>query len=156
MNKTRKYIKHILLYLSSTAISKTNSHAGHDHSSSLLDASQQITNDDISHLTASLPSFQNKKPKDMTKEEKLFFVFKSADIDNDDRLDGLEIMQSMIKFQEEDYEFYGKEPEIKEDEEWILELDAALKMQDLDNDGYVSYGEFFALRSKKIDAYVQS
>lgn len=125
---------------------KIQAHGGgaHDHSNSFLNAKSEITDHDIEHLKGTL---QLKKPiKDMTKEEKQFYYFKQADTDNDDRLDGLEILATMIRFEEEDAEYSNTVPEIRSDDEWAEMLDRALVGQDIDDDGFVSFWEFQAKR----------
>ena len=81
----------------------------------------------------------------MTKDERQFYYFKQADTDNDDHLDGLEMLQMLIKFEDED-DNYKQSYKVKEDEEWCAQLDRALEVQDRNNDGFVSFFEFQAAR----------
>ena len=121
-----------------------NEHDEHTHTA-LLDANQAITDHDLDHLKENL-SF-GKPVNEMTRDERQFYYFKSADTDDDDHLDGLEILQTMIKFDQEDAEFHGKPFEHRSDEEWIRQLDKAMAAQDLNDDGKISFGEFYRIRN---------
>lgn len=126
----------------------TFSHGGahHDHSSGFINADADITDHDLEHLKSAIDL---KKPiKDMTKDERQFYYFKQADTNDDDHLDGLEMLQTMIKFEMEDAEYNGEQFKVKEDHEWTDQLDRALEVQDLNNDGLVSFYEFQAIRNR--------
>lgn len=135
-------------FLLSLYFSKLLAHGGveHDHSSGFLDTNAEITDHDLEHLKSSLT--MDKPIKDMSRDEKHFFYFKQADTDDDDRLDGLEILQNLQKFEEEDADYYGLQTSFKTDNEWCEVLDRALSVQDLDDDGFVSFWEFQAIRDK--------
>ena len=79
------------------------SHAGHDHGNGIMDADSDITDHDLDHLKDAI---KTQKPiKEMSKDERQFYYFKQADTDNNDKLDGLEMLQTMIKFEIEDAEY---------------------------------------------------
>merc|ERR1712187_163790 len=81
--------------------------AHHDHSSGFINADADITDHDLEHLKSAIDL---KKPiKDMTKDERQFYYFKQADTNDDDHLDGLEMLQTMIKFEMEDAEYNGEQ-----------------------------------------------
>ena len=121
------------------SFSRLHAHAGHDHSTNVLNTDSEITDHDLEHLKT------NKPIKEMTRDERQFFYFKQADTDNDDHLDGLEMLQMLIKFEAED-DSYKKQFVEKEDNDWCDELDRALKNQDFNDDGFVSFFEFQAAR----------
>lgn len=144
-------IKSICFSLSSLLITlpKIYAHGGggaHDHSGGFINADAEITDHDLEHLKSALDL---KKPiKEMTKDERQFYYFKQADTNDDDHLDGLEMLQTMIKFEMEDAEYNGEPFKHKEDHEWTDQLDRALEVQDLNNDGMVSFYEFQAIRNR--------
>ena len=116
-----------------------------DHSNTFEDG--EITEHDLEHLKGIVKS---KKPiKEMSRDERQFFYFKQADTDDNDRLDGLEMLQTMVKFELEDADFNGQPFKPKADTEWISQIDRALEVQDKNNDGMVDFFEFQAVRNKK-------
>ncbi|XP_076247149.1 multiple coagulation factor deficiency protein 2 homolog isoform X2 [Calliopsis andreniformis] len=94
----------------------------------------------------------------MTKEEIEFHYFKVHDVDNNDKLDGLEILNAIQHTFHEtevsDGEHKSKTERIKhvtyeDDFPWIIELiDKALEEDDLDNDGYLEYTEYVLGRQR--------
>ena len=134
------------LSCASARLLAVSAHGDHDHSASLLDAQEKISDHDMEHIEENLGLDSSVKK---SHQDKIFLYFKSADTDNDDRLDALEIMQTIIKFDMDDADMYGKVYTPKEDEEWVTVLDAAMKVQDLNDDGFISFAEFYSLRSKQ-------
>jgi hypothetical protein len=127
--------------------------AGHDHGGGLMDADKDITDHDLEHLKDAI---KTQKPiKEMSKDERQFYYFKQADTDNNDKLDGLEMLQTMIKFEIEDAEYNGQPFKPKEDHEWIEQIDKALKVQDSNNDGMVDFFEFQAVRNRNKNKQVK-
>ena len=122
------------------------SHAGHDHAAGFINTDADISDHDLEHLKHSLELQKN--IKDMSKDERQFYYFKQADTNDDDHLDGLEMLQTMIRFDMEDTEYNGEQYRVKEDHEWTDQLDRALEVQDLNNDGLVSFYEFQAIRNR--------
>ena len=131
------------LILLSTLFNTSTPHTSHDHSTNVIDTNSEITDHDIEHLKSVINI--GKPIKEMTKDERQFYYFKQADTDNDDHLDGLEMLQMLIKFEDED-DNYKQSYKVKEDEEWCAQLDRALEVQDRNNDGFVSFFEFQAAR----------
>jgi len=123
----------------------TKAHEGHDHGKGIFDESQDISDHDLAHLKDAIKA--NKPIKEMTMDERQFYYFKQADKDNNDKLDGLEMLQTMIQFELEDAE-YGTPFQAKEDKEWIQQIDRALVVQDTNDDGMVDFFEFQAIRNK--------
>ena len=62
---------------------------------------------DNDHHSDTMEELSRKKVNDMTPEEKEFFYFKQHDYDNDDHLDGIELIQSMVKYEKMDIEDRG-------------------------------------------------
>jgi hypothetical protein len=71
----------------------------------------------------------------MTSEEKKFYEFKLHDMNDDDKLDGLELLWLMHAYEEEE-----NNKNIKFDE-LVSETDEVIKLHDLNFDGYISYTE---------------
>src|SRR5580704_18061402 len=84
----------------------------------------------------------------MTPEEQNFYYFKLHDTNNDNRLDGLEVVAAFNHVHQEESNANttaGQPPPHQErlaDEELIRLVDDILKEEDLDRDGYISYQEF--------------
>jgi Ca2+-binding EF-hand superfamily protein len=84
----------------------------------------------------------------MTPEEQNFYYFKLHDTNNDNRLDGLEVVAAFDHVHEEENNnntATGQPPAPHEriaDEELIRLVDDILKEEDGDRDGYISYEEF--------------
>ncbi len=91
----------------------------------------------------------------MTPEEQNFYYFKLHDTNNDNRLDGLEVIAAFDHVHEEEYihddTSNGTQTERLADEELTNLVDDILKDEDLDRDGFISYEEFkHALEKEKM------
>ena len=84
----------------------------------------------------------------MTAEEQNFYYFKLHDTNNDNRLDGLEVVAAFDHVHQEENAnstAAGQPPPTHDrlpDEELLRLVDDILKEEDLDRDGYISYEEF--------------
>jgi Ca2+-binding EF-hand superfamily protein len=86
----------------------------------------------------------------MTPEEQNFYYFKLHDTNNDNRLDGLEVVAAFDHVHQEENAnnaTAGQQPppphhERLADEELMRLVDDILKEEDLNRDGYISYQEF--------------
>jgi len=126
--------------------------SGHDHVK-ILNA------ENIAHEKAhikehlDIPIDTNK----MTEEELQFHYFKMHDADNNNKLDGCELIKSLIHWHEEG----SKEPhrnvneKIFNDDELQNLIDPILKMDDKNIDGYISYSEFIQAQKKAASATIQ-
>ncbi|CAF1167128.1 unnamed protein product [Adineta ricciae] len=106
---------------------------------------------DMDHIRHDLEGQINKPKDQMTPEEQNFYYFKLHDTNNDNRLDGLEIVAAFNHVHQEDNDnnnntaTTAQTPEHHErlaDEELIRLVDDILKEEDRDRDGYISYEEF--------------
>jgi Ca2+-binding EF-hand superfamily protein len=101
-----------------------------------------------SHIRHDLEGQVNKPKEQMTPEEQNFYYFKLHDTNNDNRLDGLEVVAAFDHVHEEENNnntAAGQPPPPHEriaDEELIRLVDDILKEEDGDRDGYISYEEF--------------
>ncbi|XP_035735147.1 multiple coagulation factor deficiency protein 2 homolog [Vespa mandarinia] len=93
----------------------------------------------------------------MSEQEIEFHYFKVHDIDNNTKLDGLEILHAIQHtfhehnvVDEDGRSFVDDEPQIQEDElpRIVGFIDRVLEEDDLDNDGYLGYVEFVLGRRK--------
>lgn len=86
----------------------------------------------------------------MTPEEQNFYYFKLHDTNNDNRLDGLEVVAAFNHVHQEENSNNSTDPNAHapahedrmSDEELIRLVDDILKEEDLDHDGFISYDEF--------------
>ena len=78
----------------------------------------------------------------MTPEEQNFYYFKLHDTNQDNRLDGLEVIAAFDHAHEEENDQNRTHTERLGDEELINLIDDILKEEDLDRDGFISYDEF--------------
>jgi Ca2+-binding EF-hand superfamily protein len=101
----------------------------------------------LSHIRHDLEGQINKPKEQMTPEEQNFYYFKLHDTNNDNSLDGLEVVAAFDHVHQEnlDNSTTGQAPPHHErlpDDELIRLVDDILKEEDLDRDGYISYQEF--------------
>ncbi|CAF1047366.1 unnamed protein product [Adineta steineri] len=106
---------------------------------------------DMDHIKHDLEGQINKPKEQMTPEEQNFYYFKLHDTNNDNRLDGLEVVAAFDHVHEEETNnnnnaTQGQQPPTPHqrmaDEELIRLVDDILKEEDRDRDGYISYEEF--------------
>lgn len=101
-----------------------------------------------SHIRHDLEGQINKPKEQMTPEEQNFYYFKLHDTNNDNKLDGLEVVAAFDHVHQEenanntDPNQTNQHHERLVDEELIRLVDDILKEEDLDRDGYISYDEF--------------
>ncbi|XP_032457830.1 multiple coagulation factor deficiency protein 2 homolog isoform X2 [Nasonia vitripennis] len=113
---------------------------------------------DTLHLTEDLgPLAEQLDITHMAEQEIDFHYFKLHDMDNNTKLDGLEILNAIQHtLHDHSYESFSNETSDAEDKElienklpWIVGLiDKVLEEDDLDNDGYLAYIEFVLGRQK--------
>ncbi|XP_047039855.1 multiple coagulation factor deficiency protein 2 homolog isoform X4 [Helicoverpa zea] len=83
----------------------------------------------------------------MSEQELQFHYFKMHDADNNNKLDGCELIKSLIHWHEMD-----KASTIKyKDEDLIEMVEGALKQTDKNNDGYIEYSEFRAVTDVNVN-----
>nr|XP_049695891.1 multiple coagulation factor deficiency protein 2 homolog isoform X3 [Helicoverpa armigera] len=83
----------------------------------------------------------------MSEQELQFHYFKMHDADNNNKLDGCELIKSLIHWHETD-----KASAIKyKDEDLIEMVEGALKQTDKNNDGYIEYSEFRAVTDVNVN-----
>lgn len=84
----------------------------------------------------------------LSEEEQNFYYFKLHDTNNDNRLDGLEVIAAFNHEHKEDddNDSLKETPETTterpDDDELIDLVDDILEEEDLNHDGYISYDEF--------------
>merc|ERR1712227_259818 len=97
----------------------------------------------------------DKDTKEMTPEELQFYYFKQHDYDNNNQLDGIELIQAMTHYERMDLEDRGgndhEYPRFTE-EQFIDMVKGILDNQDKNNDGYVDYFEFQDAQKSRADA----
>ncbi|CAD6240981.1 GSCOCG00009036001-RA-CDS [Cotesia congregata] len=86
----------------------------------------------------------------MTEQELQFHYFKMHDADNNNKLDGCELIKSLIHWHEEtkDPKSPNGEGKIFQDKELIDLIDPILNMDDTNKDGYIDYPEFVQAQQK--------
>ncbi|XP_052133324.1 multiple coagulation factor deficiency protein 2 homolog isoform X6 [Frankliniella occidentalis] len=91
----------------------------------------------------------------MTDQELQFHYFKMHDADNNNKLDGCELIKSLIHWHEQGH----KEPaaqhahpppqeKIFKDDELVALIDPIMNMDDADGDGFIDYPEFVRAQNK--------
>jgi len=96
----------------------------------------------------------DKDTSDMTPEELQFYYFKQHDYDNNNMLDGIELIQAMTHYERMDLEDRGTAdnyPRFTE-QQFIDMVDGILANQDANGDGYVNYFEFQAAQKRRTGA----
>jgi len=85
----------------------------------------------------------------MSDQELQFHYFKMHDADNNNKLDGCELIKSLIHWHEKDGK---KEPtEVYSDEQITSTVDFVINQMDKDKDGYISYTEFITNNQQNPD-----
>ncbi|CAK9808948.1 Multiple coagulation factor deficiency protein 2 homolog [Anthophora quadrimaculata] len=121
----------------------------HDHSQPLLNAAN-IVNEKVhiaEHMEVPIDTSK------MTEQELQFHYFKMHDADNNDKLDGCELIKSLIHWHEQSKrKVDGPNPGEKlfRDEELVTLIDPILSMDDTNNDGYIDYPEFIQAQQNAV------
>ncbi|KAM7359580.1 uncharacterized protein ACRADG_000205 isoform 2-T2 [Cochliomyia hominivorax] len=92
----------------------------------------------------------------MSEAELQFHYFKMHDSDNNNKLDGCELIKSLIHWHEQGskdaHASDGQQPTVEEkiftDEELVALIDPILQMDDTSKDGYIDYPEFMRAQQK--------
>lgn len=91
----------------------------------------------------------------MSEQELQFYYFKMHDSDNNNKLDGIELIHSLIHWHEQGHDNpqaqHGQQappPKLFTDEELYQLIDPILKMDDANQDGYIDYAEFIRAQQK--------
>ncbi|CAH1720438.1 multiple coagulation factor deficiency protein 2 homolog [Aphis gossypii] len=122
------------------------------HNSNLAEESEHIKK----HLD--LPTLDTSK---MSEQELQFHYFKMHDADNNNKLDGCELIKSLIHWHVQgghDPAAGGAPPQEKifTDEELMQLIDPILTMDDTDFDGFIDYPEFVIAQNKASSTQKQS
>ena len=94
-----------------------------------------------SHIKEHLKDEIDLKDEQMSDEDLQFHYFKLHDYDHNNKLDGIELMNAMTHYHDEDSD--GKNPHYTDDEMGHM-IDQILEEDDLNKDGYIDYPEFVA------------
>ncbi|XP_053974886.1 multiple coagulation factor deficiency protein 2 homolog isoform X2 [Hylaeus anthracinus] len=109
---------------------------GHEHPQQILNAANIVN--EKAHIAEHMevPIDTSK----MTDQELQFHYFKMHDADNNNKLDGCELIKSLIHWHEQGKKETGEK--LFKDEELVTLIDPILSMDDTNNDGYIDYPEF--------------
>ncbi|KAH8382938.1 hypothetical protein KR009_005895 [Drosophila setifemur] len=97
----------------------------------------------------------------MSEAELQFHYFKMHDSDNNNKLDGCELIKSLIHWHEQGSKEqpHGEKPHVEEkvfsDEELVALIDPILQMDDTSHDGYIDYPEFIKAQQKAAEKQQQ-
>jgi len=108
--------------------------------------------DGAEHHKDELGKFSGKDPADMSPDELQFYYFKQHDFDNNDMLDGIELIQAMVGYEKMDIEDRGGRSDdypMMDEEQFIKMVESVLKFEDLNNDGMVNWHEYKIAQDKK-------
>lgn len=97
---------------------------------------------DVNHMKEHLPGTMDANK--LTNDEMLFHYFRSHDMEGNNKLDGCELLQSLLHFHSEASASYGAQARIFSDIELSTLVDAVLDSDDRNMDGFIDYGEFLA------------
>ncbi|XP_074652968.1 multiple coagulation factor deficiency protein 2 homolog isoform X1 [Tubulanus polymorphus] len=127
-------------------------HGPHGHG----DAGQGIQNPmdtahvhDKEHIKDHLDGVVKKDPAEMTNEELEFHYFKLHDYDNDNKLDGLEIVKAITHYNaDRSSSSENQDTKSYTDNELSELVDSVLQEEDKNDDGFIDYPEFKAAQKK--------
>ncbi|XP_017847268.1 PAX-interacting protein 1 isoform X1 [Drosophila busckii] len=97
----------------------------------------------------------------MSEAELQFHYFKMHDSDNNNKLDGCELIKSLIHWHEQGSkeQHNGEKPHVEEkvfsDEELVALIDPILQMDDTSKDGFIDYPEFIKAQQKAAEKQQQ-
>ncbi|CAF0766948.1 unnamed protein product [Didymodactylos carnosus] len=106
---------------------------------------------DMEHIRHDLEGQVNKPKEEMTPEQQNFYYFKLHDTNNDNQLDGLEVVSAFNHVHDDGVPTNDSTdpnqtpptpPPRLADEELMRLVDDILKEEDLDQNGFISYQEF--------------
>lgn len=97
---------------------------------------------DKEHIKEHLKDEIDLKDEQMSDEDLQFHYFKLHDYDNNNKLDGIELMNAMTHYHDEESD-EGKSHQYTDDEMGNM-IDQILEEDDLNKDGYIDYPEFVA------------
>ncbi|XP_073249241.1 multiple coagulation factor deficiency protein 2 homolog [Porites lutea] len=97
---------------------------------------------DKDHIKEHLKDEIDLKDEQMSDEDLQFHYFKLHDYDHNNKLDGIELMNAMTHYHDEESE-EGKSHQYTDDEMGNM-IDQILEEDDLNKDGYIDYPEFVA------------
>lgn len=80
----------------------------------------------------------------MSQEQLKFLYFQSHDAEGNNKLDGLELIQALLHFHEEESNFHALPSTIFTDAELSALVDPLLESTDKNMDGFIDYPEFIA------------
>ncbi|CAH1791970.1 unnamed protein product [Owenia fusiformis] len=107
---------------------------------------------DKEHIKEHLDGVSGKDTADMSEDELQFHYFKLHDYDNNNKLDGLELINAMTHYHK------GDEPHVHDDhprmpdDQLITLVESVLQQDDFNNDGYVDYTEFMMVQQRNKQA----
>ncbi|XP_014669780.1 PREDICTED: multiple coagulation factor deficiency protein 2-like [Priapulus caudatus] len=107
---------------------------------------------DASHIKEHTDNVIEKDPKDMTEQELQFHYFKQHDLDNNNQLDGLELVHALTHFHSDNP---NEVPPPFPEDELIGLIDDILREDDLNNDGFIDYMEFIKSQANQQQQQVQ-
>lgn len=97
---------------------------------------------DVNHMKEHLPGTMDMN--NLTDDDMLFHYFRAHDMEGNNKLDGCELLQSLLHFHTETSASYGARVRIFSDNELSTLVDAVLDSDDRNMDGFIDYGEFLA------------
>ncbi|XP_024873954.1 multiple coagulation factor deficiency protein 2 homolog [Temnothorax curvispinosus] len=105
---------------------------------------------DATHLKEDMGSMADQLDfSKMTEQEIEFHYFQIHDVDNNTKLDGLEILHALQHSLHESSAYSDEEDAMQSDQDWIVGLiDKVLEEDDLNNDGYLEYVEYVLGRQR--------
>ena len=101
----------------------------------------------LSHILEHLEEIIDKPESEMTEQELQLHYFKLHDYDNNNMLDGLELIQALTHFHHDGEEEGDAKPQMSEKDMQEL-IDPILEEEDENGDGYIDYPEFAKTQSE--------
>lgn len=124
--------------------------AGHHSGGHQQGSNFGVNPHDAEHVKEHLKDVVDKPKEQMTEEELEFHYFKLHDYDNNNKLDGVEIVKAITHFHADEEGDSTKEAQMKvfTDQEIANIVDMVLQEDDLNGDGYIEYVEFVTAQRK--------
>ncbi|XP_013379287.1 multiple coagulation factor deficiency protein 2 homolog [Lingula anatina] len=131
-----------------------NSHEGHGpnvdhkHATNAEEWRDPEYRRDVEHIKEHYEGVVDIDTNNMTEEEMEFHFFYQHDTDKNLKLDGLEILASLLELMSFQFKQMTKKEVEKKIQETAESIDQVLEADDVDNDGYLTYPEYVSARRR--------
>lgn len=111
--------------------------------SRLIESHDRLGVRDVDHIKEHMDG-STKDLSNMTDDDLLFHYFRIHDVEGNNKLDGCELLQSLLHFHAETSMSVGAPVKVFSDVELSTMVDSVLESDDKNNDGFIDYAEYLS------------